>query len=201
MLLEKIKTDSRFSSYMAQSSGIAFEKTIIDTTCCENNVCADIDESITEENYVIIKVDSYFQKFRSENTPKGVDCLILVKGRLDKYCLYLIELKDEGSSGIRNKIDIITGKFQDTIDFLLKNREFAQYFNRIFEDVNFFLISKVDFDSQRRNQRDSLLEAQAYRNLLTKVYKVPLNPIKRTELAVSINMKHRDTEKLITTCI
>lgn len=201
MLLERIKTDSRFSSYMAQSHGVPVERKIIDTTCCENNICADIDDSIGQENYVIVKVDTYFQKFYRENTPKGVDCLILVKGRFDKYCLYLVELKDEGSSGIRNKIDIITEKFQDTIDFLLKNREFALYFNRIFEDANFFLISKVYFDSERRNQRDSLLEAQAYRNLLNKIYKIPLNPVRGTELAVSINMKHRDTEKLITTCI
>ena len=199
MLLERIKTDSHFASYHSKVAGQTIQKNIIDTSCCENNICAEIDDSLSQDDYLIIKVDSYFQKSKSGNTPKGVDCLILVRGNPDKYCLYLIELKNEDSSTLKDKIDDIIEKFQHTIDFLLKEKKFAKYFNRIFENVQFDLISKVTIDSER-NKRDDLLARQAYRNLLNKIYKLPLNPVKKTEFSVSINMKYRDTKKLIKPC-
>lgn len=92
MLLQKIKEDIRFASYKAKENKIEIERSIIQTTCSENGICAEIDSTILEEDYVIIKIDNYFQKFKSDNTPKGVDCLILIRNKSlkDRYCLHLV---------------------------------------------------------------------------------------------------------------
>lgn len=201
MLLQKIKEDIRFASYKAKENKIEIEKSIIQTTCCENGICAEIDSTILEEDYVIIKIDNYFQKFKSDNTPKGVDCLILVRNKSlkDRYCLHLIELKKEDSSSVKSKVDDVIIKFQSSINLFLREKSLAKHFNRIYEDVQFVLVTKVSIDS-KSNRRDELLEAKAFRNLLNHTFDIPLNPVKRTKILVSIQMKPHSVKNMISSC-
>jgi hypothetical protein len=201
MLLQKIKEDIRFASYKAKENKIEIERSIIQTTCCENGICAEIDSTILEEDYVIIKIDNYFQKFKSDNTPKGVDCLILIRNKSlkDRYCLHLVELKKEDSSSVKSKIDDVIIKFQSSVNLFLKEKSLAKHFNRIYEDVQFVLVTKVSIDS-KSNRRDELLEAKAFRNLLNHTFEIPLNPVKRTKILVSIQMKPHSVRNMISSC-
>jgi hypothetical protein len=201
MLLQKIKEDIRFASYKAKENKIEIERSIIQTTCCENGICAEIDSTILEEDYVIIKIDNYFQKFKSDNTPKGVDCLILIRNKSlkDRYCLHLVELKKEDSSSVKSKIDDVIIKFQSSVNLFLKEKSLAKHFNRIYEDVQFVLVTKVSIDS-KSNRRDELLEAKAFRNLLNHTFEIPLNPVKRTKILVSIRMKPHSVRNMISSC-
>jgi hypothetical protein len=201
MLLQKIKEDIRFAPYKAKENKIEIERSIIQTTCCENGICAEIDSTILEEDYVIIKIDNYFQKFKSDNTPKGVDCLILIRNKSlkDRYCLHLVELKKEDSSSVKSKIDDVIIKFQSSVNLFLKEKSLAKHFNRIYEDVQFVLVTKVSIDS-KSNRRDELLEAKAFRNLLNHTFEIPLNPVKRTKILVSIQMKPHSVRNMISSC-
>ena len=201
MLLQRIKEDIRFASYKAKENKLEIEKSIIQTTCCENGICAEIDSTILEEDYVIIKIDNYFQKFKSDNTPKGVDCLILVRNKSlkDRYCLHLVELKKEDSSSVKSKVDDVIIKFQSSVNLFLREKSLAKYFNRIYEDVQFVLVTKVSIDS-KSNRRDELLEAKAFRNLLNHTFEIPLNPVKRTKILVSIQMKPHSVKNMISSC-
>ena len=201
MLLQRIKEDIRFASYKAKENKLEIEKSIIQTTCCENGICAEIDSTILEEDYVIIKIDNYFQKFKSDNTPKGVDCLILVRNKSlkDRYCLHLVELKKEDSSSVKSKVDDVIIKFQSSVNLFLREKSLAKYFNRIYEDVQFVLVTKVSIDS-KSNRRDELLEAKEFRNLLNHTFEIPLNPVKRTKILVSIQMKPHSVKNMISSC-
>lgn len=201
MLLQKIKNDKCFAPYQAKENNVEVKKNIIQTTCCENGICAEIDSTILEDDYVIIKIDNYFQKFKSDNTPKGVDCLILIRNESlkDRYCLHLIELKKEDSSTIKSKVEDVIGKFDSTINLFLKEKSLAKHFNRIYEDVQFVLVTKVSIDS-KSNRRDELLEAKAFRNLLNHTFEIPLNPVKRTKILVSIQMKPHSVRNIISSC-
>lgn len=201
MLLQKIKEDIRFAPYKAKENKIEVEKDIIQKICCENGICAEIDSTILEEDYVIIKVDSYFQKFKSDNTPKGVDCLILMRSKSikERYCLHLIELKKEDSSAVKSKVEDVIEKFDSTINLFLREKSLANYFNRIFENIQLVLVTKVAIDS-KSNRRDELLEAKAFRNLLSHTFEIPLNPVKRTKILVSIQMKPHTTKNMVSFC-
>lgn len=201
MLLQRIKEDIRFAPYKAKENTLEVERSIIQTVCCENGICAEIDSTILDEDYLILKVDSYFQKFKSDNTPKGVDCLILVRNKAvnERYCLHLVELKKEDSSNVKSKVDDVIEKFASTINLFLREKSLAKYFNRIFEDVQLVLVTKVVIDS-KSNRRDELLEAKAFRNLLNHTFEIPLNPVKRTKILVSIQMKPHTTKNMVSSC-
>jgi hypothetical protein len=72
------------------------------------------DPSVPEADYVIIKVDDYFNKTIHPN-PNGIDCLIVQKCTDNRYKLYLIELKNikEIVGGTDFRENIIR-KFQNT---------------------------------------------------------------------------------------
>ena len=201
MLLQKIKNDKRFAPYQAKENKVEVKKNIIQTTCCENGICAEIDSTILEDDCVIIKIDNYFEKFKSGTTPKGVDCLILVRNKSinDRYCLHLVELKKEDSSTLKSKVEDVIGKFDSTINLFLREKSLAKHFNRIYEDVQFILVTRVAIDS-KSNRRDELLEAKAFRNLLNHTFEIPLNPLKKTKILVSIQMKPHNVKSMISSC-
>lgn len=100
---------------------------------------------------------------------------------------------------MKSKIDDVIIKFQSSVNLFLKEKSLAKHFNRIYEDVQFVLVTKVSIDS-KSNRRDELLEAKAFRNLLNHTFEIPLNPVKRTKILVSIQMKPHSVRNMISSC-
>jgi hypothetical protein len=70
----------------------------IKSTCDENGICAQIDPSISADEYVVVKVDDFYNSGVISPTPPSIDCLITVKNTDSKYSHYLVELKNINSS-------------------------------------------------------------------------------------------------------
>jgi hypothetical protein len=97
-------------------------------TCEENNVRVEFSKQLAEDNYIILKVDAYYNSSKMHNPPPSIDCLILVKCDTNEcYDFYLVELKDiKSSKGF--EIENIQQKFATTInDFL--NDKFKNIFD------------------------------------------------------------------------
>jgi len=97
-------------------------------TCEENDIHVELSEKLTDDKYIILKIDAFYST--SNNMPKpppSPDCLIIVKCDSNEcYDFYLVELKNiKSSSGF--KIKNIRQKFTTVIDDFLGKR-FAQIF-------------------------------------------------------------------------
>ena len=78
MLLQKISEDAKLTPYLCDD-------------CEENGVGISFHSAIQKTDYVIIKIDKYFNKNIHPN-PAGIDCLVVQKCADNRYKLYLIEL-------------------------------------------------------------------------------------------------------------
>jgi len=108
-------------------------------TCEENNVCVEFSKQLAEDNYIVLKIDAYYNSSKMHNPPPSIDCLILVKCDTNEcYDFYLVELKDIKSSkgfeikNIQQKFattinDFLNDKFQDIFDAYCIN-DFKLYF-------------------------------------------------------------------------
>lgn len=88
------------------------------TDCRENNVGVNFSQSISPSDYVIIKIDSYFNRM-IHPTPAGVDCLIVQKCQNNDYKLYIVELKN--IEKLRD-INHIREKFQNCFDIFMSDK-------------------------------------------------------------------------------
>ena len=148
MLLEKIKSEPLLSYY-------------IRPTCDENDVGVSFDPSVLTDDYLIIKVDEYFQSAIRSNTPRGIDCLIIQKCVDNQYKLYLIELKNikELNSG-EGVIKHIYDKFQNCFDILISDHFRSLFYDETyqFSDIKLYFISNLKKDKKQKNTRlDTLL--------------------------------------------
>jgi len=102
--------------------------------CEENDIGVKFDKNLTDDRYLILKIDAYYSSSRTHNPPPSVDCLIIVRCDIrDHYDFYLTELRGVKSpKGIRTKE--IENKFATTIERFLK-KDFAN----IFLDENYYL--------------------------------------------------------------
>jgi len=76
-MINKIRNHPQLKNFIAQ-------------TCAENNISADIAETIPAENVVILKVDQYYNSLNLGHlgkTPPSVDCLIVQKCADNKYSI------------------------------------------------------------------------------------------------------------------
>lgn len=95
-------------------------------SCEENNYSAGIDPAIKKSDFVIIKVDDYYNAQRMENTPASVDCLVVVKSSDGSFSVYLVELKNVRRAGTIN-IDNVYEKFKNTLNLFM-----SQIYQKIF---------------------------------------------------------------------
>ena len=97
-------------------------------TCEENNIGIELSDKLLKTgNFIILKIDAYYNSTRMHNPSPAIDCLIIVKcTTAECYDFYLIELKNVKKIG-GVKIENIKSKFGTAIDFIEK--EFAKIFN------------------------------------------------------------------------
>lgn len=99
--------------------------------CEENQICVSMDYNIPKTNYVVIKVDQYYNSLRLPNTPPSLDCLITVRCTDDDYIIYLVELKNiKSPKGFI--VNNIYNKFKTTIEDFMEIK-----FKNIFHDPEF----------------------------------------------------------------
>ncbi len=151
MLLEKIKIEPLLSFY-------------IRPTCDENDVGVSFDPSVLGDDYLIIKVDEYFQSAIRSNTPRGNDCLIIQKCSDFRYKLYLVELKNITELTSGEKINKhIYDKFQNCFDILMSDHFRYLFYDEIYQfEIKLYFISHLKKDKKQKNMRlDSLLSYKA----------------------------------------
>lgn len=126
-MISKIKKNKELLSY-------------IEDTCCENGICVSFESSISKDDYVIIKVDKYYNSQNLANTPASVDCLIIQKCEtVDSYSLVLAELKNIRNTGF--EIKNMREKFETTLNNFISNK-FSEHLNLNYKSVKLYFVSK-----------------------------------------------------------
>lgn len=154
-------------------------------TCCENNYCAEIDENLNEDDYVILKIDEYYRLLHMQLTPPAVDCLIAVKCcEADSYEVHLIELRNTSSlNGI--KIPNIVEKFKTTIHDFMETK-FAKIFMDDSVKIKGFYMylvtnpsNKVSENRFKGTKLDILQSTKplSFRGLIAQINPVPPSPL------------------------
>jgi hypothetical protein len=153
--------------------------------CEENEVAAEMDETIHPDNYLVLKVDNYYNSLHLANTPPSVDCLVPLKCRDNGFIIHLIELKKikrPGSFSVKN----LYKKFKTTIENFMAKR-----FKNIFHNEKYYTIKRLElyfvtssYDEKIRRKEgttrmDTLLARPPFRFMRKKYqikHKLP-NPI------------------------
>lgn len=139
-------------------------KFFITGRCEENNIFVSMAGDIPEENYLVIKVDKYYNSLRLPDTPPSVDCLVLLKCTDSRYVLYLVELK-KIKRPRSFKIDNIRGKFKTTIDDFMSTR-FRDIFHSEKLDVKslhlYFVTNLYKTPRKDTTRMDSLLAMKPF---------------------------------------
>ncbi|WP_156109213.1 hypothetical protein [Hymenobacter sp. APR13] len=65
--------------------------------CCENGFAACVDPAINKDDFIIIKVDEYYNSL-SIKRPPSPDCLIIIRCSQGDFNIYIVELRDIASS-------------------------------------------------------------------------------------------------------
>ena len=94
----------------------------IKETCCENDVCVDFDPAIPESDYLVIKVDDFYNAtVPNPNTPKSPDCLIVQRCAAGHFQIHVVELKNVKS---RSSLDseVIREKFHTCLMDFMSNQ-------------------------------------------------------------------------------
>lgn len=116
-------------------------------TCCENDIGISLADDILPENYIIIKVDSYYNSlsFPNENydkTPPSPDCLIIRRCKEGGFGLVIGELKNiSSSSGF--DIDNIVDKFRTCLDDFISHR-FAALLFVDYKNIQLYFVTNID---------------------------------------------------------
>ncbi|MCU0346171.1 MAG: hypothetical protein MUC59_04480 [Saprospiraceae bacterium] len=95
-------------------------------TCCERGVCVDFDPSTPKEDYLVLKVDDFYNKQGLPKTPKSPDCLIVQRCKKGHFHVHVVELKN-----VKYQSDLDAGdiwdKFHTCLTDFMSNR-FRDYF-------------------------------------------------------------------------
>lgn len=115
---------------------------IITKKCSENGICVTFDSSIGEDDYIILKVDDFYNSLGLEKTPPSPDCLILLKCVNGGYGLTIVELKSiSNSKGF--SLENLIGKFNTCINDFIENR-FGKILNMDFTCVKLLFVSEIE---------------------------------------------------------
>lgn len=119
MLFNRIKNDAVLAQFIRDK-------------CEDEGICVDIDERISHDKVLIIKVDDYYNSFNIEKRPPSPDCFILVQceTHVNEFCLTIAELKDTG----RFDFDNVEAKFLTCFNQFMRV-DFKDYFNRDYAKI------------------------------------------------------------------
>lgn len=93
----------------------------IKNECEENKIFVRIADDIPPSNYLVIKVDDYYNSLKRSDTPPSIDCLIPLKCSDNSFVVYLIELRNvKTPHGFDKKK--ISNKFKTVIDNFMSKR-------------------------------------------------------------------------------
>ncbi len=100
--------------------------------CKENDISIEIDNTISKDDLLIIKLDEYYHR-ESHPQPPSPDCLVIQRCSENKFNGYIIELKNiDGPGGFT--VNGIVQKFTTCLDDFMSNR-FAHYFYK--NEINY----------------------------------------------------------------
>ncbi len=127
--IEKIKSNSVLSDFLSND-------------CSENNVSTTFDHSIKSDDFVIIKVDDYYNSLSLVDTPPSPDCLIILKCIRSGYSLSIIELKSiSNSKGFT--VDNMIKKFETCLyDFIEKR--FSDLLLIDYKRIRLYFVSDIE---------------------------------------------------------
>ena len=132
----------------------------------DNGISAIVDDKLTTDEYVAIKVDEYYAGLREKITPKSVDFVVVVDCQCNSYVMYILEFKNVHKSRGLN-IAEIQEKFANTIDDFLSNTFSSIFENDRFKykDIKLFLVSDA-YQQATNNQTHA--EVLAFREKINK---------------------------------
>lgn len=128
-MIENIRADEVLQNYLADE-------------CCENDVCVTFHEDISRENYIIIKVDDYYNSLNIEQRPPSLDCLIIRKCLSTGYGLTLVELKNiKSSDGFT--VENMKAKFEICLSDFMQKR-FKILLDKDYKHIELFFVSNIE---------------------------------------------------------
>jgi hypothetical protein len=128
MLLTKIKNDPVLSQFIRDK-------------CEDEGICVNIDNRVSIDNYLVIKVDDFYNELPYPR-PKSPDCLIIQRCNSGGYAITIVELKSYNETSRFEISD--TQKFGTCLyDFI--DRRFRSIFdyNYDFKRVQLIFVSRV----------------------------------------------------------
>lgn len=102
-------------------------------TCCENDVCVDFDPAIPQEDYLVIKVDDFYNAtVPNPSTPKSPDCLIVQRCAAGHFHVHVVELKNVKSKSSLDS-EAIREKFHTCLMDFMSNRFRLHFYNENYD--------------------------------------------------------------------
>lgn len=125
-----------------------------------------VEPTLSEDEYVAIKVDDYYNGLHVVAPPKSVDFIVVVDCSCDAFVLYIFEIKNVKSSAYL-RIRDIQDKFETTINDFMQEKYNHIFCNDKFKykDLKLYLVSDV-YGIQGKFQTH-----QEYRNYMDKINK------------------------------
>jgi hypothetical protein len=145
MLIENIKAHEILSQFLEDD-------------CCENNISVTFAEDVEAENYIIIKVDKYYNSLGLAETPPSLDCLIIRRCLNTGFGLTLVELKNISKSR-RFTVANLKAKFETTLNDFMQKR-FKDLLQKDYKEIKLYFESKIE-----NHRRDSGLKTEILLNL------------------------------------
>jgi hypothetical protein len=117
-------------------------------TCCENEVCITFEEDLLQENYVVIKVDDYYNsQGLGKETPPSPDCLIIRRCEKSGYGLTIAELKNISTASHFNVANL-KAKFKTCFENFIQNR-FAELLFIEYNNIELYFVSHIELYNKR----------------------------------------------------
>jgi predicted small secreted protein len=109
-----------------------------------------VDDTLTESDYIAVKVDDYYNGLKLEGeTPKSVDFIVSVDCQCSAYVLYVLELKNTKSASFTTKS--IQEKFETAFEDFMKIKFEHIYLNPAYKykDIQLYVVSKAYIDAAK----------------------------------------------------
>ena len=145
-------------------------KRIIVDCCSENNVEVTISSNINNDDFIILKIDKYYNSLSLADTPKSADCLIILRCENNTFRLFIIELRDiKNLAGF--SVKEIYQKFTTTINNFLREKFNEFFFSDKYDikDLKLYFISdplKIQNSNYDNNQIKKLTKGTKIELLL-----------------------------------
>jgi hypothetical protein len=140
MLLQKIRQDERL-------------KPLLRDRCEDEGVCVEIDKNMAKDDYIILKLDSFYNTLDFATPPPSPDCFIIQRcAGTDKYGITIVELKGISTSD-GFKVENMKAKFETCFqEFMLKD------FNRDYTKIQLYFVSEIEIYRREAGLKMKVLE-------------------------------------------